>query len=469
LATVARDEKAIINGLWERLWAGGVANPLTAIEQISYFIFLKRLDQLERKARGKRKGKIFASHPDLRWDSLKAQPDEVKLGLLDQELIPFLAEAAMGPEFRKAMKDAAFAIPKASLVGDCMKAVDELGLGSRNLDFQGDIYEELLRQLQLSGRNGQFRTPRHVISAIVDLIEPKEEQVFCDPAAGTAGFLVEAHKRLEDPPDGNFLAYDFDASMVRLGIMNMVLHGIEEPRMRYTDALSASFDWPKVDVVFANPPFTGNLDREDKHSNLDLPTNRTELLFLELCRCMLRPNGQAAIIVPEGVLFGRSKAHVEVRRRWLRQGVRAIISLPPGVFRPYTNVKTAILVGAGSGGTEQVWFCPITSDGFSLDDRRDPLPGDNDLAHMAEAVRSRFKGRLPRKKAPRALAKSMWSASIEEIETQGWSLAPATYQQLEEFQASEEDPFKLLDQIGELESEFRRELAETRKILKEQA
>lgn len=466
---VVRDAKTIINGLWERLWAGGIANPLTAIEQISYFIFLKRLDQLERKSRGKQRGKVFAAHPDLRWDSLKAQPDSAKLRLLRRELIPFLAEAAAGPEFRRAMKDAAFAIPKASLVGDCMKAVDELGLGARDLDFQGDIYEELLWQLQLSGRNGQFRTPRHVISAIVDLIEPKEKQVICDPAAGTAGFLVEAYKRLQSPPDENFLAYDFDASMVRLGIMNMVLHGIEEPRMRYTDALSASFDWPKVDVVLANPPFTGSLDREDKHPDLDLPTNRTELLFVELCRCMLRPSGQAAIIVPEGVLFGRSKAHVEVRRRWLRQGVRAVVSLPPGVFRPYTNVKTAILFGAGSGGTEQVWFCPITSDGRTLDDRRDPLPSDNDLSHMAEAVKSRLKGRLPRKKAPRALAESMWSASIEEIEAQEWSLAPASYQELDDFQASEEDPFKLLDEIGELESEFRRVLTQARKILKEKA
>lgn len=464
-----RDAKTIINGLWERLWAGGIANPLTAIEQISYVIFLKRLDELDRRSRGKRKRSIFASHPDLKWDSLKKRPDGEKLRLLEGELIPFLAEAAAGPEFRRAMRDAAFAIPKASLVGECMEAIDELGLGSGDLDFQGDIYEELLRQLQLSGRNGQFRTPRHVISAIVDLVKPKQKDLICDPAAGTAGFLVEAHKRLQDPPDENFLAYDFDPSMVRLGIMNMVLHGIEEPRMLYTDALSASFDWPEADLVLANPPFTGSLDREDKHPDLDLPTNRTELLFLELCRCMLRPSGRAAIIVPEGVLFGRSRAHVEVRRRWLRQGVRAIVSLPPGVFRPYTNVKTAILLGAGSGGTEEVWFRPIASDGFSLDDRRDPLPGDNDLAHMAEAVRSRLGGRLPRKKAPRALAESMWSASIEEIETQEWSLAPASYQQLDDFGASEADPFQLLDEIGELEGEFRRELAAARDILEEQA
>ncbi len=465
-----RDAKAIINGLWERLWAGGIANPLTAIEQISYFIFLKRLDQLEGKGRKGRKRAIFASHPDLRWDSLKALPDQAKMRLLERELIPFLAEAAVGDEFQRAMRDAAFSIPKASLVTDCMDAVDELGLGSRELDFQGDIYEELLRQLQLSGRNGQFRTPRHVISAIVDLLELEERQVVCDPAAGTAGFLVEAHKRLREPRDEDFLAYDFDASMVRLGSMNMVLHGIEEPRMRYTDALSASFDWPKVDVVLANPPFTGSLDREDKHPDLDLPTNRTELLFLELCRRMLRTSGQAAIIVPEGVLFGRSKAHVEVRRRWLRQGVRAVISLPSGVFRPYTNVKTAILLGAGSGGTEQVWFCPIASDGFTLDDRRDPLPGGNDLEHMAAAVRNRLKGKgPPRKKAVRALAELMWSASIEEIAAQDWSLAPASYRELDQAQALEEDPFGLLDQIAELESEFRFEIGRAREILEEQA
>jgi type I restriction enzyme M protein len=459
--------KAIVNGLWERLWAGGVANPLTAIEQISYFIFLKRLDDLERQARGKRKGKIFASHPSLRWDSLKKQPDQEKLRLLETELIPLLTEAGVGPDFQRAMRDATFAIPKASLVGDSMKAIDELGLGSHDLDLQGDIYEELLRQLQLSGKNGQFRTPRHVIKAIVDLVGPKDKQVICDPAAGTAGFLVEAHSRVKDPRDEDFLAYDFDPSMVRLGIMNMVLHGIEKPHMRYTDALSASFDWPEVDLVLANPPFTGNLDREDKNPDLDLSTNRTELLFLELCRRMVRPGGQAAIIVPEGILFGRSKAHVEARRRWLRQGVRAIISLPSGVFRPYTNVKTAILFGAGEGGTEQVWFCPITTDGFTLDDRRDPLAGDNDLAHMAEAIKSRLRGKLPRKKAARALAESMWSASIEEIASREWSLAPATYQRLDAFEVSQTDPLELLRQIGELDGAFRRELDEVKAILED--
>lgn len=467
---MAASTKAVISGLWDRLWAGGIANPLTAIEQISYFIFLRRLDQLAQQERGGNLDVLFAHFPELRWRTLLEMPDDRRLKELEEKLVPFLTEAAEGEDFRRAMRDAAFVIQKPSLARDCMVAVEELELGQHDLDFQGDVYEDLLRQLQLSGRNGQFRTPRHIIRAIVDLLDIDADKVICDPAAGTAGFLVAAHKKLreqeERPRDDHFVAYDFDATMVRLGQMNMLLHGIQEPRMKYMDALSSSFEWPDVDVVLANPPFTGSLDRDDVHARLQLNTNRTELLFLELCRRMLQPDGQAAVIVPEGVLFGTSRAHREVRERWLEQGVRAIVSLPAGVFRPYANVKTAIVLGAGSGGTEQVWFCPVESDGFTLDDRRDELPGESDLDHMAEAVTKKLAGRKPRKKAAKELANRMWSASIEEIEENGLSLAPSIYRPAEESDVSLQDPLALLDQLEGLEEQLRAELAGARSILR---
>jgi type I restriction enzyme M protein len=469
---VATNPKAVIDRLWDRLWAGGIANPLTAIEQISYFIFLRRLDQLaQREPKGDLE-MLFAHLPELRWKRLLQMHDDQRLELLEERLIPFLTEAAEGDDFRRAMRDAVFVIQKPSLARDVMFAIDELELGNHDLDFQGDVYEDLLRQLHLSGRNGQFRTPPHIIAAIVDLLSLSADKVICDPAAGTAGFLVAAHKKLKDqgdtPRDDHFLAYDFDASMVRLGQMNMVLHGIREPRMRYMDALSSTFEWPDVDVVLANPPFTGSLDREDVHPSLaGVSTRRTELLFLELCRQMLRPEGQAAVIVPEGVLFGSSRAHVKVRRGWLEQGVKAIISLPAGVFRPYANVKTAILLGAGSGGTKQVLFCPVESDGFTLDDKREELPGQSDLDHMPEAIVKSLTGRKSRKKAVKALMERMWMASIEQIEATGWSLAPSIYRPASGGDVALQDPYLLLDQLDQLQEKFRRELADARTILEQ--
>lgn len=466
---MAANPKAVIDKLWDRLWAGGIANPLTAIEQISYFIFLRRLNQLAEEEPGGDIGALFAHFPELRWKTLLQLPDNERLAVLETRLIPFLTEASEGEDFRRAMKDASFAIPKPSLAREAMLAVEELDLGRHDLDFQGDVYEDLLYQLNLSGRNGQFRTPRHIIRAMVDLLDLSAGKVVCDPAAGTAGFVVAAHSKLKEqgerPRDDHFLAYDFDASMVRLGQMNMVLHGIQEPRMRYMDALSSGFEWPEVDVALANPPFTGSLDRDDVHPGLELDTGRTELLFLELCRQMLRPQGQAAVIVPEGVLFGSSRAHIEVRQRWLEQGVQAIVSLPAGAFRPYANVKTAILLGAGSGGTDRVLFCPVESVGYTLDDKREELPGPSDLDHMPEAVTKTLAGKKSRKKATKALMEEMWSASIEQIEANGWSLAPSMYQPARSGDVALQDPFALLDQLDQLQEQLRGELAGARAIL----
>lgn len=464
---MAGEAKSIIDTLWDRLWAGGIANPVTAIEQISYFMLLKRLDDRD-AVRRFNEGSAFSEDPELRWGALLAMGAAERFELLRQKLVPFLADVVDGPEFERAMRNATFAIPKPSLVADCMRAIDELDAAPNELGLQGDDYEELLRQLQLSGRDGQFTTPPELIAAMVELVDPAPGAVVCDPVAGTAGFLVAAHRAaagqlLGPPPDENFLAFDANASMVRLGMMNMIFHGIEQPRMSYTDTLSPYFEWPLVDVILANPPFGGQPPRE-VHPELELTTNRTELLFLELCRRLLHRDGQAAIIVPEGLLFGRSKAHVEVRRRWLRQGVRAVITLPAGLFRPYTRVRTAILLGAGSGGTEEVWFGAIGEDGYAVDDRRRG-EADSDLKHLPRALRARLAGTLPQEDESRELARRMWSAPIAEIEAAGWVLSPASFPREKSGHEAEPEPLKLVQQIEESEQQFEREVKAAREVL----
>jgi type I restriction enzyme M protein len=461
-----RTPDAVIKGLWNRLWAGGIANPLTAIEQISFLIFLKRLDD-----RDKEEGKLFEQYPKLRWAALKAAGDEERLRVLSTDLVAFFGEIAHGEPLADAFRGAAFVIPKASLVGDAMDAIEELRLEDHPPDFQGDVYEKLLKALSLSGRNGQFRTPRHLINAIVTLVDPQPGETVCDPAAGTAGFLVDVASHVQKSggkrPDGNqLLGYDFDASMVRLGMMNLVLHGVTHPHLIYQDTLSVSFSPPNVDVVLANPPFTGSIDRSDVNPDLELDTGKTELLFVELARRMLRPEGRAAVIVPEGVLFGASQPHKILRRRLIEQSnVQAIVSLPPGVFLPYTNVKTAIIYFSASGPTEHVWFCPVASDGLTLDGRRQDAPESDELAVAPEAVRAAIEERTP-SPAAKALREKMRVVSAKEIVERDWMLAASGYLPDGAGAKAEEDPVMLIDELIDLQRDLEIELTSARGLMK---
>lgn len=429
--------KSQVQELWNRFWSSGIANPLTAIEQISYLIFLKRIQQLDDAERDRARGtgiehrSRFAYHPEYRWSALRQLPQEQMFALVRDEVFPWMkALAAEGDAFSDAMRDAVFVLPKPSLLAEAVALVDRLPFASEDFDTHGDIYEELLKELQLSGKNGQFRTPRHVVRAMVELVDPQLGERVCDPAAGTGSFLVGAwqwvlkqHTREVEPPDEdgfwhnlsgelledgeetadhlagrNHVGFDFDTTMVRLGVMNMMLHGIRNPQLRYRDTLArASGKLPSCDVILANPPFTGSIDREQLDTSLfTLQTGKTELLFVELCLALLRPGGRAAIIVPEGVLFGTTNPHLELRRKLVEENeLEAVISLPSGVFRPYTGVKTAILVLRRDARTDDVLFYVVTGDGYTLNDKREAMRESNDLRYAAAALRRHRDPREP--------------------------------------------------------------------------
>jgi type I restriction enzyme M protein len=467
----------VVEDLWNQFWAGGVGNPLSALEQISYMILLKRLDQQESRLEDQglwRPTKIFENHLQLRWHRLRGEDGQARYSLLDRELIPFLQEEIDSPGFRQAMEGAVFALPTPRLVDACMRAIDDLDFDSHDPDFQGEVFEELLRQLQLAGRNSQFITPRHLTRAIVELLDPRPGEVFCDPVAGTAGFVVEAYRHActgseQAPPDADFLAFDQNPGMARLGAINMILHGIEQPEVERVDTLSRHFRQPQATVVAANPPFGGAVDRSNLHPDLSLNTNRSELLFFDLCRHLLRPGGRAAVIVSESVLFGESRAHVEVRRNWLQKTrVDAVVLLPAGVFLPFTRIKTAIVYATAAEPAEEVLFCQIRDEKQTFDLKREGLP-HGDLEFMARAVRARLNDEEPEVKGARDLARRIQPIPIAEMADNRWSLAPSTYERAARQPLSESDPLQLLERVEELHDEMQEQIERAKETLEEPA
>ncbi|MBA4312612.1 MAG: DNA methyltransferase, partial [Chlorobiaceae bacterium] len=343
-----------VDSLWDKFWSGGIANPITAIEQMSYLIFLKRLEDMDnaRAAAAKRKNEtyrsLFHGSKECRWSYWSQLPGDQMLKHVRDTVFDFLRN--LGSEtssFTQYMQDAVFIIPKASLLQEAVKIIDDMHISEQNIDVQGDLYEYLLMQLTTAGKNGQFRTPRHIIRMIVKLVNPKVGDRICDPAAGTGGFLVNAYEHilesntsadvLEYPPEADggkphhligdkiadkkllkFLksqaltGYDFDSTMTRIGAMNLMLHGIDNPNFRYMDALSKTFKEKEIyDVILANPPFKGSIDKSDINERFSVKTTKTELLFIELMYDLLVTGGRCGVIVPDGVLFGTSNAHIE--------------------------------------------------------------------------------------------------------------------------------------------------------------
>ena len=400
-----------IDRIWDAFWSGGIANPVEVIEQITYLLFLKRLDEVqqaeERKAArlgqpafsdGVRR--IFpegadakgVSYEDFRWNQFKNDPADEMFTRLSEHVFPFLRTLGNGSTYAHYMRDARFTIPTPALLAKVVDLLDKVPMHDR--DTKGDVYEYMLGKLATSGQNGQFRTPRHLIRLMVELTAPTPEDILCDPAAGTCGFLMvageylrERHATLFADPRRNrhfhhalFHGFETDAAMLRIGSMNMLLHGVENPDVQRRDSLAQdhSGEDEKYTLVLANPPFAGSLDHENVAKDLQrvVKTKKTELLFLALFLRLLKPGGRAAVIVPDGVLFGSSKAHKELRRLLVEdQKLDAVISLPSGAFRPYAGVSTAILVftRTNSGGTDHVWFYDVEADGWSLDDKRQPL------------------------------------------------------------------------------------------------
>ncbi|KRB77688.1 DNA methyltransferase [Nocardioides sp. Root190] len=478
--------KSKIDRVWDAFWSGGISNPLEVIEQITYLLFIRRLDDLqilaEKKARvtgGVIEAPVFL--PDqqhLRWSRLKNDGPDVMHQVMADEVFPFLRTVG-GDEstYSDHMKDARFTIPTSALLSKVVDMLDDIPMADR--DTNGDLYEYLLSKIAAAGVNGQFRTPRHIIDLMVQMTAPTPGDEICDPACGTAGFLVAASEYVRDAHPATltdatqrshfhnsmFHGYDFDSTMLRIGSMNMLLHGIEAPDIRYRDSLSegASDDAEKYSLILANPPFAGSLDHEATSKDLQrvVKTRKTELLFLALFLKLLKPGGRAAVIVPDGVLFGSSTAHKALRRILVEdQKLDAVVKLPSGVFRPYAGVSTAILffTKTNSGGTDDVWFYDVQADGFSLDDKRNPVEA-NDFVD----VLARWRDRDAEKN--RGRAERSFLVSKADIIAEGYDLSLSRYKEIVRDEIEHRAPLDIIGDIEALEDEIAKDLAELKAML----
>jgi type I restriction enzyme M protein len=545
--------KALINSLWNTLWSGGIANPLTAIEQITYLLFMKRLDEMETKKEGdakfigeKYKSNRFSgtfipyvdeshyqinskmtkavakkiqedlkeakkpiSKQELRWNKFKRiTPTDKMLEHVRYNVFPFIKtlNGDTSP-FTKHMANAVFIIEKPTLLFEAINKIEEIFIeiekdasdgGHTFQDIQGDVYEMLLSEIAQAGKNGQFRTPRHIIKLMAELVEPQLGNKIADPACGTAGFLLGAYqyiltdlvrkkdkKKLEKDEDGfematyssfidekikkvldeSFYGFDIDVTMVRLGLMNLMMHGIDNPKVDYKDSLSKSYNEAgQYDIVLANPPFTGKIDRGDVNMSLRIDSPASELLFLDRISSMLRIGGKAAVIIPEGVLFGSSNAQKQTREIILKDNqLEAVISLPSGAFKPYTGVKTAILVftkveeKSKKWHTEKVWFYELQSDGYSLDDNRRRLK-DFPLPETKAAFEKRIKSKTKDRK-------SHFFVPIAEIQENDLDLSFNRYKEYEYFEQAYEPPKEILSKLMKLEKEILKDMEELNSLI----
>ncbi len=483
---ITGDLKSKVDRVWDAFWSGGIANPLEVIEQITYLLFIRRLDDLdtlaEQKARrtGKPEPLRFApDQQDMRWSVFKNDEPGQMFKVVGEKVFPFLRElGGDGSTYGQHMKDARFTIPTPALLSKVVDMLDDIPMEDR--DTTGDLYEYLLSKIASAGVNGQFRTPRHIIKLMVAMTAPQPTDEIADPAAGTAGFLVAAAEYLrEQHPSvltdaaqrkhfhhSMFHGYDFDPTMLRIGSMNMLMHGIEAPDIRYRDSLSegASEDAEKYTLILANPPFAGSLDFEATAKDLQrvAKTKKTELLFLALFLKLLKPGGRAAVVVPDGVLFGSSTAHKELRRILVEdQKLDGIVKLPSGVFKPYAGVSTAILLftKTNSGGTDNVWFYDVQADGYSLDDKRNPIEA-NDIPD----VLARWKERTGAERE-RARTEQSFCVPKAEIVAQRYDLSLNRYKELVQDEVEHRPPLEIIADIEKLEGEIAAGLAELKAML----
>src|SRR3989344_1907008 len=420
--------KSKINQLWDRFWSNGISNPLQAIEQMSYLIFMKRLEDedVKREQNAKLKNKkfesLFKNQEDCKWSRWINKPAYEILNHVRNKVFPFLQNIdGENSLYSKYMKDAVFTIPTPSLLIESIKIISDLHIKEQNRDTKGDLYEYLLSELKTAGKNGQFRTPRHIIKMMVEILDPKYGEKICDPACGTAGFLVSAfdhilknNTSIELIKERNFVGdklnenqwrilreetlygYDFDDVMLKISLMNLMMHGISNPNIEQKNTLSKRYNESNYyDVILANPPFKGSIDESEIGENFRTSTKKTELLFLELMFNLLTNSGRCVVIVPDGVLFGNSKAHKKIRELLLdRCRLDAVISMPTGVFKPYAGVSTAVLYFTKGEPTKEVWFYDMEADGFSLDDKRTEQPDKNDITDIIDRFKNRQKENL---------------------------------------------------------------------------
>ncbi|MCD8015530.1 MAG: type I restriction-modification system subunit M [Lachnospiraceae bacterium] len=501
-----------IDRIWTDIWAGGITNPLTVIEQLTYLMFIRSLDEKELETEefenmtGEKMAKIFpqsAAGQSMRWSKFKNNDPRQIYDVISQRVFPAiknlkyghlpdftergeLIEIEDGPNgtgssntaFARYMSDAMFLIPTPQVLQKIITGLDDLYEHDiADLDMQGDLYEYMLGKLATAGQNGQFRTPKHIRDMMVELIGPTPDDIICDPACGTAGFLVSAaeyiRRNYEDTMTPEqwehfsgelFTGYDIDRTMLRISAMNLMLHSISNPDVDYKDSVSKQNQISdKFTVCLANPPFKGTIDAESINDNLKAVTNtkKTELLFLALFLRIMKKGGRCACIVPDGVLFGSSTAHKSIRKELIENHqLRAVISMPSGVFKPYAGVSTAVLVftKTGAGGTDQVWFYDMKADGFSLDDKRSEI-SDNDIPDII----SRFHNLEAEKDRERT--EQSFFVPKQEIVDNGYDLSINKYKKTEYVSVEYPPTSEILDRLDELEVEIAKGLKELRGML----
>lgn len=474
-----------VDKIWETFWTGGITNPLEVIEQFTYLLFIKGLDDKEiiKENDAILLGIDFdrtfpEDKQNLRWSKFKNFEAETMYEIVANEVFPFIKNLHTNKDsaYAKYMGDAIFKIPTPLMLSKIIDGIDNIDM-DENKDTKGDLYEYLLSKVATAGTNGQFRTPRHIIDMIVRLMKPTPQDIIVDPAAGSAGFLVSSQAYLRENHADLFLVqglkehfnnnmfygFDMDRTMLRIGAMNMMLHGVDNPNIEYKDSLSeANTDKDKFSLVLANPPFKGSLDYEQVSADLlkVTKTKKTELLFLALFLRILKTGGRCASIVPDGVLFGSTKGHKDIRKEIVENHkLEAIISMPSGVFKPYAGVSTAIMIftKTGTGGTDKVWFYDMKADGYSLDDKRNPIE-DNDINDIVERF-SNLDKEVDRKRTEQS-----FFVPVEEIRNNAYDLSINKYKEIEYEEVVYDAPSVILDRIKSLEEEITRELIELERM-----
>ncbi|SFA68675.1 type I restriction enzyme M protein [Acetitomaculum ruminis DSM 5522] len=489
-----------IDGLWDVFAAGGLVNPLEVIEQITYLMFIKDLDDVDKRKEkesamlGLPYKSIFAGEvkigdrtiegTQLKWSVFHDFSAGRMYAIMQEWVFPFIKNlhSDKNSTYSKYMDDAIFKFPTPLLLSKVVDSLDEIYEIMNStlvLDVRGDVYEYLLNKIASAGRNGQFRTPRHIIRMMVEMVEPKADDVICDPACGTSGFLVSAAEYLKETKkeeiffdkdkkehymNSMFNGFDMDRTMLRIGAMNMMTHGIDNPFIEYRDSLSdQNADHDKYSLILANPPFKGSLDADAVSGDLlkVCKTKKTELLFLALFLRMLKVGGRCACIVPDGVLFGSSKAHKDIRKQVVEENrLEAVISMPSGVFKPYAGVSTAILIftKTGHGGTDNVWFYDMTADGYSLDDKRTPV-SENDIPDIIE----RFKNLD--KEIDRERTDKSFMVPKQDIADNDYDLSINKYKEVVYEKIEYPPTSEIMADIREIEMEIGKEMDELEKLL----
>lgn len=477
--------KSKIDRIWETFWTGGITNPLEVIEQFTYLLFIKDLDDNETIEESNAEllgipfeGMFPSGKQYLRWSKFKNEEAGEMYKIVSEEVFPFIKNIHGDKQsaYSRYMGDAMFKIPTPLMLSKIVDAIDNLDMSDK--DAKGDLYEYLLSKVATAGTNGQFRTPRHIIKMMAELMKPTPEDIVVDPAMGTAGFLVGAEEYLREKHSDLFLVqglkdhfnnnmfngFDMDRTMLRIGAMNMMLHGVDNPNIEYKDSLSeTNKDSENYTLILANPPFKGSLDYEAVSADLlkITKTKKTELLFLALFLRILKTGGRCASIVPDGVLFGSTGGHKSIRKEIVENHkLEAIISMPSGVFKPYAGVSTAIMIftKTGTGGTDKVWFYDMKADGYSLDDKRNPIDS-NDIPDIIERF-DNLDNEDDRKRTEQS-----FFVDVEEIRENGYDLSINKYKEIEYEEVVYDEPKDILERVRKLEEEIKAGIDELERII----